>query len=145
MTFTIGARQNEGEYWVSETVHRPGHLVQVHERAINGTRYGFARLTFDDGRVSITAVKAGSPNRLGEHHFEGRPDFLIGERFAQEDYRMRSVPGGYPGDEVHHHSRVINGTRYEFTRIAWGDGLVTVGVSKEGEVDYLHHFHSTTD
>lgn len=57
---------------------------------------------------------------------DSRHWFEIGARECVESYRMRSVPGGYPGDHVRRHERVINGRRYEFSRIAWGDGSVTV-------------------
>lgn len=43
-------------------------------------------------------------------------------RFGMDQYRMRSVPGGYLGDYVKHYSRVINGKTYSFSRIFWGAG-----------------------
>jgi hypothetical protein len=45
------------------------------------------------------------------------------KRFGLEQYRMRSVPGGYLGDYVKHYSRVINGKTYSFSRVKWNGGL----------------------
>lgn len=42
-----------------------------------------------------------------------------------EQYRMRSS-AQYPGDWVTRRVRLINGVRFEFVRIVWGDGSVTV-------------------
>lgn len=42
-----------------------------------------------------------------------------------EEYRMRSS-STYPGDVVQRRVREFNGKRFEFTRIAWGDGSVTL-------------------
>lgn len=44
---------------------------------------------------------------------------------STEQYRMRAS-AQYPGDRVKRRVREINGRRYEFTRIVWGDGSVTV-------------------
>lgn len=66
--------------------------------------------------------------------------FEIGERQDEETYRMRSVANGYPGDLVHHFTRVINGTKYAFNRIRWGGGTVSVGAMKEGERVQMHYF-----
>ncbi len=52
-------------------------------------------------------------------------DFKISERRRVENYRMRSS-ADYPGDLVERHERVINGHRYEFSRVQWGDGSVSV-------------------
>ncbi|QOV06192.1 hypothetical protein KGG72_gp62 [Streptomyces phage Salutena] len=69
--------------------------------------------------------------------------FQIGERADVETYRMRSVPGGYPGDLVQRHSRVINGKRFEFARIQWGTGEVTVTASPYNTTEILHDFVGT--
>ncbi|MEV5330826.1 hypothetical protein [Streptomyces werraensis] len=69
--------------------------------------------------------------------------FQIGERADVETYRMRSVPGGYPGDLVQRHSRVINGKRFEFARIQWGTGEVTVTAAPYNTTEILHDFEST--
>lgn len=42
-----------------------------------------------------------------------------------ETYRMRSSPT-YKGDRVQRRVWEFNGKRFEFTRIVWGDGSVTV-------------------
>ena len=64
----------------------------------------------------------------------------IGPRTEVEDYRMRSVAGGYVGDLVHHHEREINGTRYRFTHIRWGDGDVTFIVRTSDSPDFVHRW-----
>lgn len=58
--------------------------------------------------------------------------FTIGPVTHAETYRLRSVPGGYPGDIVKCHDRVINGKRFSFSRITWGDGSVTVRAYEAG-------------
>lgn len=52
---------------------------------------------------------------------------------GRESYRMRSC-AAYPGDRVQVREWLINGKRYEFTRIAWGDGSVTVRAYRDGQV-----------
>lgn len=42
-----------------------------------------------------------------------------------ESYRIRSSPT-YKGDRVERRYWLINGKRFESTRITWGDGSVTV-------------------
>lgn len=42
-----------------------------------------------------------------------------------ERYRMRSS-AQYPGDQVTREAREINGKRFEFSHIVWGDGSITV-------------------
>lgn len=69
--------------------------------------------------------------------------FTIGRREDVETYRMRSVPGGYPGDLVRRHTREINGKRFEFARVEWGTGEVTVTVSPERTTEILHDFQSS--
>ncbi|UTN93016.1 hypothetical protein SEA_MARKY_13 [Streptomyces phage Marky] len=46
----------------------------------------------------------------------------ISKRFGLEQYRMRSVPGGYKGDFVKSWSRAFNGKTYSFSRIFWNAG-----------------------
>lgn len=48
-----------------------------------------------------------------------------------KEYRMRTSPT-YPGDQVRRRVWEFGGKRFEFTRIAWGDGSVTVR-AYEGE------------
>lgn len=43
----------------------------------------------------------------------------------RDTYWMRRSPS-YRGDLVERRVREINGKRYEFTRVTWGDGSVTV-------------------
>jgi hypothetical protein len=64
----------------------------------------------------------------------------IGPRTDVEEYRMRSVVGGYRGDKVHHHDREINGTRYRFTHIRWGDGDVTLIVRTDDSSEHQHRW-----
>lgn len=47
-------------------------------------------------------------------------DFYMSGRSNREVYRMRGT------DWVEAYSRMINGTEYEFSRVRWGDGGVTV-------------------
>lgn len=49
---------------------------------------------------------------------------------GRETYRMRTSPS-YRGDVVERRIREINGRRYEFTRVTWGDGSVTVSAYEE--------------
>lgn len=42
-----------------------------------------------------------------------------------ESYRMRKS-AQYPGDYVERRTRLVGGKRFEFSRITWGDGSVTV-------------------
>lgn len=50
---------------------------------------------------------------------------ITGRRHV-ENYRIRSVVGGYPGDVIESHSRIIGGKQYYFIRVRWADGSVTV-------------------
>lgn len=68
----------------------------------------------------------------------------ISEKFGQESYRMRSVPGGYKGDYVKCWSRNIGGKTFDFSRIYWNagqDGSV-LRVRRLGEM--VHEFASKT-
>lgn len=47
------------------------------------------------------------------------------ELVEAESYRMRTS-ATYPGDHVERRVRLIGGKRFEFSRITWGDGSVTV-------------------
>lgn len=51
--------------------------------------------------------------------------FTIGARTEVESYGMRGTRTR-PSDQVDRHVRIINGTRYEFSRIRWADGSVTI-------------------
>jgi hypothetical protein len=44
---------------------------------------------------------------------------------SRETYRMRSS-AQYKGDLVERRTREINGKLFEFTRVTWGDGSITV-------------------
>ncbi|WJN62613.1 hypothetical protein [Streptomyces phage phiScoe1] len=67
---------------------------------------------------------------------------FIGSKTDVERYRMRSVLGGYRGDYVTTHTREINGKRFDFTRIEWGDDTVTVSASVAGTTRTLHFWES---
>lgn len=69
--------------------------------------------------------------------------FKISGRADVETYRMRSVRGGYPGDLVQRHTRVINGKRFEFARIRWGTGETTVAAYPYNSAVILHDFVGT--
>jgi hypothetical protein len=73
---------------------------------------------------------------------EARTEKFITDRAIAEAYRMRSVKGGYPGDWVERRESVINGKRFEFSRIKWGDGSVTVRAHKAGTTIVLHEWES---
>lgn len=66
----------------------------------------------------------------------------ISDPFAGEDYRMRSVPGGYLGDYCRGWSRNINGHTYDFSRVYWngGRGGMSVTVRRLGEE--IHKFYA---
>ncbi|MGW5130861.1 hypothetical protein [Streptomyces sp. NPDC004135] len=68
------------------------------------------------------------------------PTISIGPRTDVEDYRMRSVPGGYKGDLVHHHAREIGRRRFDFSRVEWGDGTVTVTAWIAGTTNAVHQW-----
>lgn len=61
------------------------------------------------------------------------------ELIRTESYRMRTSPS-YKGDYVERRVRLINGRKFEFARIFWGNGDVTVSASLYGRTDFLHHF-----
>lgn len=48
-----------------------------------------------------------------------------------ERYRMRSS-SEYRGDRVERRTRLIGGKRFEFARIRWGDGSVTIRAYRGG-------------
>lgn len=64
----------------------------------------------------------------------------IGKRMRVERYRMRYVQGGYNGDWVENHERVINGKVFSFSRIRWANGLVTVVAYRGRSCDRLHEW-----
>jgi len=59
-----------------------------------------------------------------------------------ERYRLRSVPGGYRGDYVYRYVRRYNGSAFEFTRIVWGDGSVSVSAHRAGTTEIVHEWVS---
>lgn len=70
------------------------------------------------------------------------PALEFGERTDHEEYRTRSVEGGYPGDYVRRYTRKINGQAYDFVRVAWGDGSVTVRVFVGNTTEVAHEWTS---
>lgn len=67
---------------------------------------------------------------------------FVTERQHVESYRMRSVEGGNRGDWVERRSSVINGKLYEFSRIKWRNGSVTVRAYKGNTAVVLHEWNS---
>jgi hypothetical protein len=61
----------------------------------------------------------------------------ISKRFGQENYRMRSVQGGYKGDYVKSWSRAFNGKTRSFSKILWNGG-------KDGWTVRVYEGQSTT-
>lgn len=64
-------------------------------------------------------------------------------RYAHEIHRMRGT-ATTPSDLVNRHSRKSfrTGTRYDFIRIQWGDGAVTVRVNLHNTTTVLHEWTS---
>lgn len=71
------------------------------------------------------------------------PALVIGPRTEREAYRMRSVKGGYPGDDVRRHARTFNGRQFEFSRIAWGTGADSLCVYAGGTTEQVHAWERT--
>lgn len=67
---------------------------------------------------------------------------FITNRTIERPYRMRSVPGGYPGDWVEHRTFTAGGKSFESSRISWGDGTVTVKVYEAGTTNVVRHWGS---
>jgi hypothetical protein len=63
----------------------------------------------------------------------------IGPRTDVEEYRMRGS-ARYKGDLVHHHTRRIGSTEYDFSRVEWGNGEVSVTVWLAGTTVAVHKF-----
>jgi hypothetical protein len=59
-----------------------------------------------------------------------------------ETYRMRTS-SAYKGDYVESRVREIRGRWYEFTRVFWASGAVTVMATPYGRTTRLHEFHGT--
>ncbi|MET8111203.1 hypothetical protein [Streptomyces prasinus] len=68
----------------------------------------------------------------------------IGPRYDVEEYRMRSS-ARYRGDLVHHHTREIGRRKYDFSRIEWGNGDVTVTAWIAGTTIAVHAWDGTWD
>lgn len=64
----------------------------------------------------------------------------ISRRRRVESYRMRYVQGGYNGDHVECHERIINGKVFSFSRIRWASGQVTVVAYRGRTADRLHEW-----
>lgn len=65
----------------------------------------------------------------------------ISKRFDIERYRMRSTATSR-GDRVQRHTRWINGRKFDFNRVTWADGSVTVRAYKGGTTVVLHEWNS---
>lgn len=74
---------------------------------------------------------------MGPHPAE----LVMSRRVECERYTMRTSDT-YPGDRVERHVRGINGHRYEFSRIVWGDGSVTIRVHRYNSTDLVHEWTS---
>jgi hypothetical protein len=61
---------------------------------------------------------------MSEFHMSGRSDV--------ERYRMRGT------DYVESYSRTINGTEYEFSRVTWANGEVTVCAWRHNDSTPVH-------
>jgi len=61
----------------------------------------------------------------------------ISQRFAGSTYNMRGN-GRLPSDRVECHSRLINGHLYDFSRVRWANGDVTVRVW-DGRTTIVRH------
>lgn len=64
----------------------------------------------------------------------------IGKRTMVVQFRMRYVQGGYNGDLVECHERVINGKVFSFSRVTWASGEVTVVAYRDRSVERLHEW-----
>jgi hypothetical protein len=69
------------------------------------------------------------------------PKMQISKRFAVETYRLRGT-ARRPSDLVETHARWINGAKFDFTRIRWADGWVTVRATPYGSTEILHEWIS---
>jgi hypothetical protein len=69
------------------------------------------------------------------------PKMQISKRFAVEAYRLRGT-ARRPSDLVETHARWINGAKFDFTRIRWADGWVTVRATPYGSTEILHEWIS---
>lgn len=69
------------------------------------------------------------------------PAFTLGPRTGEESYGMRGF-AGRPSDRVHRFARRINGKPFEFVRIVWADGGVTVRAYEGGTPTVLHEWTS---
>lgn len=58
----------------------------------------------------------------------------------REESYSRRTSATYPGDCIERRVRVINGRWYDFVRVVWGTGLVTVSVTPYGRTTRLHFF-----
>lgn len=66
----------------------------------------------------------------------------IGPRTGVERYRVRSVAGGYAGDVIESHSRRIGAKVFDFVRITWADGSVTLRMFEGGTTILLREVTS---
>lgn len=70
--------------------------------------------------------------------------FRIGPRTDVETYRMRKSPT-YKGDYVETHTRMINGKPFDFSRVFWGDGTVSVCARIGGQVTEVKYWEGAPD
>jgi hypothetical protein len=70
--------------------------------------------------------------------------FTMGPRTDVDEYRMRSS-ARYKGDRVHHHNRQIGSREYEFSRVEWGNGEVSLTVWLAGTTVAVHKWDGWKD
>lgn len=63
----------------------------------------------------------------------------ISPRYNKERYSMRGTAGRV-GDKVERHTRRIYGKAFDFNRVRWADGTVSVRVFKGGTTKLLHEW-----
>jgi hypothetical protein len=97
-----------------------------------------------DGSLELEEIAAGAL-RLAPHTAPDDrpvpPMVKVSDRYNIENYRMRGS-STYKGDWVKGHSRKINGKAFDFTKIRWADGSVTVRALEGGTTNVLHEFES---
>ena len=67
----------------------------------------------------------------------------IQRRTGIETFRMRGLPGVVASDVVTGWTRVINGTNYDFSRVAWEGGKAghTLTARLAGKTTIVHQWH----
>lgn len=105
-----------------------------------------ARPPFPVTRLAVLRAKNGTAWAVGstpEGYRYAWKTVSISPVFHLDAYRLRSVPGGYKGDQVKRWSRRINGRKIDFVRIAWNQGAdgVTVRAEDAKTNKIIHEFH----